>query len=71
MTHTLTLPYCTPLGGCLADEAAARPETIRAAIRELVRFGESLEEAAFTPVLARGRYGPDFREEARTPPNHG
>lgn len=54
------------LGHCLADEAAARPETIRAAIHELVRFGGELSNSfSFTSALARGRYGKDFREEAR------
>jgi hypothetical protein len=58
-------PSFLALGNCLADEAAARPETIRAAIRELVRLGKSLEFSPFMSVLARGRYGPDLREEAR------
>ena len=30
------------LANCLADEAAARQETIRAAVRELVRFGSDI-----------------------------
>lgn len=50
---------------CLADEALARPATIRAAIWELVRLGNALEDSALTPILARGRYGPDLREVAR------
>ncbi len=50
---------------CLADEASARPETIRAAIWELVRLGNALEESSLTPLFARGRYGPDLREVAR------
>lgn len=54
------------LGNCLADEAAARPETIRAAIYELLRFGGEIHHKfPFTPALARGRYGKDFREGAR------
>jgi hypothetical protein len=60
---TESSPLFLALGNCLADEAAARPETIRAAIRELMRLGKSLESIPFTQVLARGRYGPDFREE--------
>jgi len=76
------------LGRCLADEAAARPETIREAVREIVRLGaltagtgtqflhhflavgELVRSGAFTEgsdfvgILARRRYGPDFREEA-------
>ncbi len=52
------------LGNCLADEAAARPETIRAAIRELVRSG-SFDVADFGTMLARGRYGKELREESR------
>jgi len=66
--HTMpdsAAPLFIALGNCLADEAAARPETIRAAIRELVRLGKSLELAEFTAVLARGRYGADLREESR------
>ncbi len=52
------------LGACLADEAAARPETIRAALRELVRFGRLMERADFISSLATGRYGADLRKEA-------
>jgi len=55
------------LFNCLADEAAARPETIRAAVYELVRLGGGGQTWRSTPVtlLARGRYGADVREEAR------
>jgi hypothetical protein len=53
------------LGNSLADEAAARPDTIRAALHEIVRFGTSLEQMQFTEALSRGRYGADFLEEAR------
>jgi hypothetical protein len=53
-----------PIGHCLADEAPAKPETIRAALRELVLSGETLMDSDFTPALARGRYGSDFRDEA-------
>ncbi len=52
------------LGNCLADEAAARPGIIRAAVRELVRLGNSLWGARFGPLLAQGRYGEDLHEEA-------
>jgi hypothetical protein len=52
------------LVNCLADEAAARPETIRAAIRALVRVGTTIASVSSTPILARGRYGPDLRDEA-------
>jgi hypothetical protein len=52
----------TLLVKCLADEAAARPETIRAVARELVR-GE-LHQVAPGPALYRGRYGADVRDEA-------
>jgi NACHT domain-containing protein/restriction endonuclease len=49
---------------CLVDEAAARPEIIRAALRPLIHSG------AITPfsngmALARGRYGSDLRDEAQ------
>lgn len=49
---------------CLADEAAARPETIRAAVREIVRRGSALHRAESGRTLARGRYGADLRDEA-------
>jgi hypothetical protein len=52
------------LGNCLADEAAARPETIRAAMRELIRVEIFSSEAPFIATLARGRYGTTMREEA-------
>lgn len=57
-------PLFRALGNCLADEAAARPETIRAAIRELVRLGLSLSFSDFALRLAQSRYGQDLREEA-------
>jgi hypothetical protein len=53
------------LANCLADEAAASPATIRAALRELVRFGDDLHRMPFSPSLAKGKYGIDLREEAR------
>jgi hypothetical protein len=56
-------PLLLILGNCLADEAAARPETIRAAVREFVRLGEVLPSTPFISLFARGRYGTDFREE--------
>ncbi|HEX3531085.1 MAG TPA: NACHT domain-containing protein [Thermoanaerobaculia bacterium] len=58
-------PLFLAFGNCLADEAAAHPETIRAGLREVIRLGNLLDNVAFTPVLAKGKYGPDFREEAR------
>lgn len=57
-------PELLALGNCLADEAAARPETIRQAIRQLVRLGSALQLTDFTFMLVRGRYGMDLREEA-------
>lgn len=65
--HPLELSGNTPflaLGHCLADEAAARPETIRAAVLELLRFGEALELTTFAPMLVRGRYGTLLQGEA-------
>lgn len=56
-------PLFLALVHCLADEAAARPETIRAAVRELVRFGSALRNEVES-ALARGRYGGDLRGEA-------
>jgi hypothetical protein len=61
--HRNALPLA--LGNCLADEVAARPETIRVAMRELIRFGNILNSAPFTATLSRGRYGTTLREEAR------
>ncbi|MCW3055404.1 MAG: hypothetical protein JWN14_4574 [Chthonomonadales bacterium] len=58
------LPFFS-LANCLADEAAARPETIRAALRALVRLGRHLEQIDFFTTLVRGRYGADLRTEAR------
>ncbi|MDT7540858.1 MAG: hypothetical protein QOE33_762 [Acidobacteriota bacterium] len=49
---------------CLADEAAARPETILAAVRQLIRLGSLLHGINSTPALVRGRYGAEFRKEA-------
>jgi NACHT domain/Restriction endonuclease len=53
------------LFNCLADEAAARPETIRAAVHELVRSGVQTWQSPTVTLLARGRYGAEVREEAR------
>jgi hypothetical protein len=53
------------LGNCLDDEAAARPETIRAAVRELVPRWGLLEALGFDGAVGRGRYGADLLEEAR------
>ncbi len=58
-------PLVLVLGNCLADEVAARPETIRAAMQEMVRVGHVFDVAPFTATLARGRYGTILREEAR------
>jgi hypothetical protein len=55
----------TALGNCLADEAAARPETIRAAISTLVSQGSLFSRVRFTRSIANGRYGNDLRAEAR------
>jgi hypothetical protein len=50
----------------LADEAAARPETIRDALRRILQCGRFLQgEEGFLQTLAQGRYGADLREEAR------
>jgi hypothetical protein len=53
-------PIASVLIDCLADEAAARPETIRAALRKLVLTGPLRQVRA----LIRGRYGADLRTEA-------
>ncbi len=58
-------PFVRALGECLADEAPARPEVIRKAIHAIVTQGISLGSYPFIRPLARGRYGTEFREEAR------
>lgn len=55
-------PEFIALGNSLADEAAARPETVRSGIRALLTG--QLAGAAFVPVLVRGRYGAELRDEA-------
>lgn len=57
-------PFYLALGSCLADEAPARPTTVRAALRELIRFG-SLDVSPFTRPLALGRYGMTLHDQAR------
>lgn len=57
-------PLLHALLNCLADEAAARPRTIRTALRQLVRFGTALALLPATQMLVRGRYGADFHDEA-------
>jgi hypothetical protein len=52
------------LGNCLADEVAVRPETIRAAVHELVRLGTWLHGQTFSTMLCRGRYGAELQEAA-------
>jgi hypothetical protein len=67
-------PIFFALGHSLADEAAARPDTVQAAIRALVRIGLPSEKRAvrvrksdetFVPMLAQGRYGVELRDEAQ------
>jgi hypothetical protein len=55
------------LGNCLADEVAARPETIRAATKQIVgqKIGFFGNEGDFGETLAKGRYGPMLLQEAR------
>jgi hypothetical protein len=59
-SHTQSLSV---LVNCLADEAAARPETIRAALSELVWKGTQLLKFKSANLLCKGKYGADFREE--------
>jgi len=58
-------PLYLALGNCLADEAPARPETIRSAIRELVSLA-AMDTAPFARMLALGRYGRELLHEAST-----
>ncbi len=65
---TLTSAYRTAgivLGSCLADEAAARPETIRRASRVLIENGFIGHRQGFDPLLCRGKYGGTLRAEVR------
>lgn len=57
-------PLPIALGHCLADEAAARPETIRAALRALILRGLINPLSSFVPMLAKGRYGEELRDES-------
>lgn len=54
----------TALANCLADEAPARPDTIRASLKELVKKWNSVDGRASANLLFQSKYGPDFREEA-------
>ncbi len=53
------------LASCLADEAAARPETVRGAIRELVLHWRDAFLHDVEMLLARGKFGPDLPARAR------
>lgn len=57
-------PIFRALANCLSDEVAARPETIRAAIHELVLQCNEHNNWAFIPALSQSRYGKDLRDEA-------
>jgi hypothetical protein len=57
-------PIAPLLGLCLSDEAAARPETVRAALREVARNWDEQPYGDFRAVLATGKYGGDLRVEA-------
>jgi hypothetical protein len=56
-------PLFLALGNCVADEAPARPATVRAALRELIRSG-SLDSLPFARLLALGRYGSALHDQA-------
>jgi hypothetical protein len=58
-----THPAFFALGNCLADEAPARPQTIRSAIRELISLAP-LDRAPFARLLARSRYGGELLQVA-------
>ena len=58
-----TDPLYLVLGNCLADEAPARPVTIRSAIKEVIAFGP-LDTAPFARMFALGRYGRELLQEA-------
>lgn len=52
------------LVNCLADEVAARPETIRSALQQVVRLGEFWNNVNASILLCQGKYGRLLREEA-------
>jgi len=52
------------LGNCLADEAPASPETIKAAIYRIVRMDTDLSLYNFSGLISRGKYGDEFRNES-------
>jgi hypothetical protein len=56
-------PELIALVNCLTDEAAARPETIRAAMRAIARRGTYVQRDTIE-ILCRGRYGAELRAEA-------
>jgi len=51
------------LGNCLADEVQATPETVRVALRALLKRWGSLGALPFTRFLTLGKYGALFKEE--------
>jgi hypothetical protein len=58
-------PVLRLLAACLADEAAARPETVRGAIQLLLANWLEAGLSDFGATLARGKYGAHFLTEAR------
>lgn len=59
------IPLILVIANCMADEVAARPETIRAALHELVLQGDEIEFLGLVPKLCKSRYGQDLRDVAR------
>lgn len=57
-------PLMIELASCLADEAAARPESVRAALREIINSQLFLFRGVSQDALVMGRYGADLYEEA-------
>jgi hypothetical protein len=55
---------CALLINSLSDEAPARPDAVRAALREIVRFPHGIPPGVSTTRLARSRYGSDLRDES-------
>jgi energy-coupling factor transporter ATP-binding protein EcfA2 len=63
-SHGDASPLVLALGYCLVDEVPAQPQTIRCAVREIVRSGFRMPGLPFAPELARGLYGAALRKEA-------
>jgi len=63
-SDSLGANYYIALGRCLADEAAAKPETVRRALRSLVSVWVPHRNESVFQSIAQGRYGKELFDEA-------